>query len=627
MTERTGVTEAILTTLTTWRVHGHIRGIDAALGRTIAELHPETDPVVPLLAAITSRHTADGHVALELRDLQGPGSDDQSPLNWLTAVPLSELTTRLKDHRETAPAGTSPLVFTDGPIPRVYLRRLFCAQEQLRECIAARLAPGTETIDPERIRRHGDILFPQRQPRADWQRIAAALAPLRPLTIITGGPGTGKTTTVLRLLALAGALARDYGDKHPLRIALAAPTGKAAIRMEEAIRLGVELLPPEYRQGIPGDVSTVHRLLGISPRSGGGRYNSENVLPLDLVVVDEASMINLELMTKLFQALPTTARIVLLGDRDQLAAVESGAVLSDLCRTSDSGGYRDETVRLVESLTGETIPEELRDSTGSDLAQGIIVLRESFRFQRTSKIALLAAAIRDGESERVAQVLDDPGGMNGETSEVRVVAAPKEPHAVVRRAALQGYAHYLAAIRDGEQPDPARCYHAFASFRILSPMRRGPWGTETINREMEAHLPGAGSSWYHGRPVSVTRNDYPTGLMNGDTGITLATDDRLTVYFPDGASGLMKGYPVTTLPPVETAFCLTVHKSQGSEFDDLLLVIPDQPSPVITRELLYTAVTRARNGVTIVEGSREVLLSGVRNPFRRGSALSEGWSG
>ncbi|NDG42068.1 MAG: exodeoxyribonuclease V subunit alpha, partial [Betaproteobacteria bacterium] len=458
----------------------------------------------------------------------------------------------------------------------------------------------------------------------DWQRVATALALRQRLTVISGGPGTGKTTTVVNLLACLIAQNPDC------RIALAAPTGKAAARMTEAIRSRSAHLPPAIRDRLPADSFTIHRLLGVRP--DGFIHHAGKRLAIDALVVDEASMLDLALATQLLEAVPETARIILLGDKDQLSAVEAGAVFSDLSADPTlSDDCRNDIAPLCGIHAAQIVsPEAIRSSALRNTATW---LRRNFRFAADSSIARLAADINGARPTRaIASLTRGAGGGGGGDGSVRWLddgaAAPGQ--ATLDRM-LQAYDPYLEAVRRDPQ-DASAITEAFGKFRVLCAVHEGPRGVVSLNEQMARHarealaaVPQAQRTdprdpWYLGRPVMVLRNDHVLKLFNGDIGISLPNDQgELMVYFADVTGGLRAVAPVR-LPVHQTAFAMTVHKSQGSEFDEVLVLLPAQRSRVVSRELLYTAVTRARHRVSIC-ASAEVLTAAIQSPTRRQAGL------
>ncbi|WKE66222.1 exodeoxyribonuclease V subunit alpha [Gallaecimonas kandeliae] len=622
--------------LDAWVERGWLRRLDRALGRFLGELLPGADPRVLLAACLCSHQLGRGHICLDLAatlaDPDGalslpPEGDFGEELPalpsallaglsldaWLAALAASPLV-------DQGP-GEQPLVLGGG---RLYLRRYWQYEQQLAGQIRARLAQRLAL--PSDLGPRLDALFPAGK-GPDWQRIACALAVRGNFTVITGGPGTGKTTTVVRLLGLLQQLAMDGGQK--LRIQLAAPTGKAAARLTESIggALAQLAVPQAVRAAIPTQVSTVHRLLGSIPGSRHFRHDAASPLHLDLLVVDEASMVDLELMAQLLDALPGQARLILLGDKDQLASVEAGAVLGDLCEGAEAGGYDAETLAWLAPLAGADLGDF--GSAGTALAQHRAMLRQSHRFGEHSGIGQLARAVNAGEPDQVRAVL---AAGYGDLARLDLT----KPQALARLVVSghnggQGHGHYLEVLRQHPKDDKdawaKAVLAAFASFQLLSALRKGPWGVEGLNALAAEALHGAGlipatQGWYQGRPVLVSRNDYHLGLMNGDIGICLELEGALRVAFlmPDGS---VKWVLPSRLSDVDSVYAMTVHKSQGSEFAHCALVLPESLNPVLTRELVYTGITRARERFTLVAPVPGLLAAAVERRVLRSSGLRE----
>ncbi|KEZ63211.1 exodeoxyribonuclease V subunit alpha, partial [Pseudomonas amygdali pv. tabaci str. ATCC 11528] len=491
----------------------------------------------------------------------------------------------------------------------------------------------------------------------DWQKLACALATRKGFSIITGGPGTGKTTTVVRLLALLQAPAVQSGQ--PLRIRLAAPTGKAAARLTESISQQVQSLDvsDDVRQKIPSEVTTVHRLLGSRPGTRHFRHHAGNLLPLDVLVVDEASMIDLEMMANLLDALPPHARMVLLGDKDQLASVEAGAVLGDLCRDAEEGFYSPETQAWLETVSGEDLSKgALRqgDAQHHPLAQQVVMLRHSRRFGQGSGIGQLARLVNQQQDQQARALL-----AAGSHDDLFALALKGEQDLKFERLVLdglgrgeqgpQGYRHYLNVLAAERPADDSAlddaCWtrwarsvlSAFDAFQLLCAVRKGPWGVEGLNQRIthalfNAKLIESEQQWYEGRPVLMTHNDYGLGLMNGDIGITLRLPERdgdgkqvLRVAFPrnDGSDGVRFVLP-SRLNEVETVYAMTVHKSQGSEFAHTALILPEALNPVLTKELIYTGITRAKHWFSLIEPRHGIFEEALRRKVKRLSGLMLG---
>jgi exodeoxyribonuclease V alpha subunit len=538
---------------------------------------------------------------------------------------------------------------------RLYLARYWRFEQDLAAALARRSTTWAPGVDRDRLAADLRRLFPAAPSGPDWQRVAAALAVLRNLTVISGGPGTGKTRTVAAILAL---LAGQSGGRAP-RVGLAAPTGKAAARLAQSIRRVRAELPLDEaeRAALPEEAATLHRLLGVVPGRSGFRHDAGNPLHLDALVVDEASMVDLPLMARTVAALPAHARLVLLGDRDQLASVEAGAVLADICGPASHPGYSADVAGALQQVTGFEVPTATQGPAAA-VADALVVLRRSYRFGEASGIGALAARVNAGDAAGALELLASAGPRGSPCSppgpgEVvapapadpeRGASAPSEsgrrpdlqfrPVLEAERATLVGrevVPHFRALF---EASGPGAALTALGRFRVLCALREGPWGVGALNALIERGLERSGlvpreRPWYPGRPVMVTRNDYALGLFNGDVGVLWPDPEaggQVRAFFEVPGGGLRR-VPPARLPPHETVFAMTVHKSQGSELDEVLLVLPDRPSPVLTRELLYTAVTRARQRVQ-VWGNEAVLVAAVQARVRRASGLREAlWGG
>lgn len=664
---------ALLALLKRWTDAGWIRDLDLALAATLHQRCPTTPAPALLAAALASQQAGRGHLLLDLKTtLERPlavmpmreieAEEAQKQADSLSAVLEGLSPKQWADFLASSPvaggcSGAEPLVL-DGQ--RVYLRRYWRHEQTITGHIESRLS-APMARDAARLGALLNQLFPPKAHRpdgAEWQKLACALAARARFAVITGGPGTGKTTTVIRLLALLQALALESAEARPLRIRLAAPTGKAAGRLNASIAAQVgELDLSELagggtvRAAIPTTVTTLHRLLGARPDTRAFAYHRLRPLPLDLVVVDEASMIDVEMMAALLEALPPQAGLVLLGDKDQLASVEAGAVLGSLCSRASRGHYTPATRDWLGQVTGERISDLLVDGQGRPLDQAVGMLRHSHRFASDSGIGELARAINTGDTQRTHDTLNDAAF----TDLARVTLTGPDTTALLRLAceghatdSAPGYRNYLDVLRAERPADDAgreeldawasAILAAHAGFQLLCALRRGPWGVMQLNQRIEADLakrglitlpePGMGQ-WYEGRPVLVTGNDYGLRLMNGDIGIALRVPvtpgqpengKRLRVAFPD-EQGAIRWVLPSRLRHCETVYAMTVHKSQGSEFRHAALVLPDAANPVVTRELVYTAVTRAARHFTLLLPSPAVLDTAVSRPTERASGL------
>lgn len=519
-----------------------------------------------LLTCYTSASTRQGVVAARLP----------------TVISTSELADLLASPVLGQAHDYTPLVIENGYI---WLNRYWQYEQHLAENIAARLNLSL-TLDPIALQTTLDAWFPADP--TDLQRQAVEQAASLPFLIISGGPGTGKTTTVTRLLCLL----IEHFKIDPQRIKLAAPTGKAAMRMQEAIRQAkVNLqIPTELADLIPEQGSTLHRLLGYIPGKVGFRHHVHYPLPADVVIVDEASMIDISLMSHLFDAVRPDARLILLGDRDQLASVETGSIFRDLCSAEHH----------------------------HQLDKHIVVLEKSWRFDASGGIGQLAKAVRDQHEEQILELLhESPSGVTWDPS----------PH--ISPWYLQRvWQDYLVGVKTWNQ-DPSQLpalFAAFNQFRLLTPLRKGSLGTDQLNQRISYSLRKAlpnrfQGAWFAGRPVMITENDYRQNLFNGDIGLTLVdANSQLRVWFPESNGGFRAFAPVR-LPAHETAWAMTIHKSQGSEFEQVLLVLPeDAETQILGRELLYTGITRARRQIDLM-GQETVILAAVRRSLAATSCL------
>lgn len=557
--------------LRTFNEAGVIDSSDVVVAQRLTALAKDTDERVALAVAFVVRAVRAGSVCVALADVEQHTAIADLPWppagEWLAAVAASPLT-----------VDPTVLHLDDGLL---YLDRYWIEECRVAEDVLA-LAGARRSGSVPDINR----LFPDSFAE---QRGAAQLALSRALTVLTGGPGTGKTTTVARLLALLAEQA-ELDGKPRLRIALAAPTGKAAARLLEAVQLEVDALANADRERLPAlAATTLHRLLGSRPdTSSRFRHNRENRLPHDVIVVDETSMVSLTMMARLLEAVRPDSRLLLVGDPDQLASVEAGAVLAD----------------LVEGLTAVV------DSP-------VATLVTPHRFGES--IGALADAIRDGDADAAVRVL----AAGGEHIEWVDVHQPAEvlrkvlvPHALrLREAAVLGDAD--AALKTLEQ------------HRLLCAHRRGSYGVAYWNRQVERWLSEQTdmplwADWYVGRPVLVTANDYGLGLYNGDTGVAVLRDGGLRAAMATSAGPVQ--FATGRLADVETMHAMTIHKSQGSQAVEITVLLPPTDSRLLTRELLYTAVTRAREKVRLV-GSADQLRAAVTRRAIRATGLSRRLAG
>jgi exodeoxyribonuclease V alpha subunit len=552
-------------------------------------------------AALASRAFNERNICVELKDHAG------REIESLGTAP--DIETWRKELLGSGVAGggndIAPLIL-DGA-GRLYLMRYFRYEQTLAQKIKS-LAAQSVHYDTARLRNGLEVLFPDKPEEPDWQKVASITAVTRGFSVITGGPGTGKTSTVARILALL--LEQD----PMLKITLAAPTGKAAKRLGEAVTEALDKLDCDegVRKAIPTEAQTLHRLIGFGNDPARIRYNENKPLNADIAIVDEASMVSLPLMSRLAAAMKKGSRLILLGDKDQLSSVDAGFVLGDICDTGGIHQYSKEFSRLVEGLAGYKL-----SSGESSLQDSIVELRKNYRFSLNSGIGRLSSSINDG-GFATEDLKNDDG----------VVFRPTPGISGIRQAlaktAIEHFTPYLAAKDIGER------LGLFNSFRVLCALREGPYGVYNINAVIESILASAGlltprGKYYDMMPVMITRNDYTLRLFNGDIGIVAKRPDNMLEAWFAQASGnaqLLRNIPVTRLPENEPVFAMTVHKSQGSEFDHVLLILPEKDSEVLTKELLYTGITRARKTLEIW-AHPDILKSASARPTRRTSGLRD----
>jgi len=769
-----------LATLDHWSDQGWLRRLDSAMARFVAGQDAAASHVLLMATALLTHLEGRGHACLPLASLvrqpqallAWPAAAQSAwqtvwpglPAalgDWVQALLASPLVRDARagltaGHTLPAPAGDRPapanlaeaqpdrgqplVLGGTATTPLLYLRRYAGYETEVAQAIHA----ATQTplaVDEAQARHWLARLFDMPASPAtqvDWQQVACALALRGRLTVITGGPGTGKTYTAARLLALLLAM---HPSPDTLKVALAAPTGKAAARLRQAIdqslqdlqaRLGNALDLAAFTQRM-GQAKTVHALLGARPDTRQFKHHRTHPLDLDVLIVDETSMVNLELMAALLQALPLTARLVVLGDKDQLASVEAGAVLGDLCAQAEQPRYRPDTLAYLQRTCGQHLPSARPDSLhaagdadaaagarggadtaghhlppGADhlpaLAQQTVMLRHSRRFG--SAIGQLAQAVNAGDA-RAAQALLAARNTTPGVADAGIIwrAAPDQASpATVLALAVQGreqapasYADYLTLVQQGpsafaaparaelptgqlaldfgapdadgtpspgsqggspvsaavnsqgHRDDPHTAWvkavlRAFDRFRILCAVHDGPWGDRALNQGVQRALAQAGllqpaGEWFVGRPVMVTRNDAALGVFNGDVGVVLpsarsgagradgaggaasagGSGGALRAWFLDGDA--LRSVSVSRLAHVDTAFAMTVHKSQGSEFAHTVLVMAPGAGGVMTRELVYTGITRARTHFSLVEGEPGLLATAIRQRVVRASGL------
>ena len=551
------------------------------LGRFLGSLAVKNGPLVQSVVEALVQAEAEGHACV-------------------SSGPPAERAALLESGVAGAPGAALPLII-DGE--RAYLRRIFLSEGAVAQALKMRLGAASASIDATALGEFLKRCGLGGGEGVDWQAVAVVAGLVRPLLVVSGGPGTGKTRTAAVLVA---AIQRFQPN---LRIALAAPTGKAAARLGDSISATLKQLGLDGTELLQS--STLHRLLGASADGKRFRHGPTNPLPADVVLVDEASMVDLALMSRLVEALRPEARLVLLGDKDQLASVEAGYVLGDLSEAAGLNRFSEEFAGLIRSAAGVVL------TPTADAFDAAVELQRNHRFAQGSSIPAVSGLVRAGDSAGALAMLVDAGDRSVVWRATLSVAAFEEDLTEAFERAIKP--RWMATT-------PVEALEALGRFQILCAIKGGPFGRDAVNEAMERFLEAEGlrkrgQTWYRGRPVMVTANASRQNLFNGDLGV--AWEDpagALQVWFT-GPEGVRAISPAR-LPAHETAFAMTVHKSQGSEFDEVMLVLPPVDTPVCTRELVYTGITRARSKVVLVSG-QAVLSVAINQGSHRSSGLKE----
>ncbi len=686
--------QALLTLLSQWQQAGWLSQLDVAFARFLwqnaeaksADASTQINSTTLLLAALVSQQVAAGHVCLPLGRLltsplvlapkafRGDSAFVDSlanPADLLAGLTLSDVVEALRqsgvvleaDHL-SSPDTLLPLVLHRQAL---YLYRYWSYEQtiatDLRQLMFGKALTVAASVE---LRQYLEELFPSvalpsASPadsnafgRVNWQKLACANTLRSQFSIITGGPGTGKTFTVVRLLALLQRLQlATHGS--PLLIKLAAPTGKAAARLKESIQgalASLNSLPDTWLPAISqisADSSTLHKLLGVQAASRQFKQHRAKPLALDVLIVDEASMVDIELMQALLAALPPTARLILLGDKDQLASVEAGAVLGQLCEGAEGGGYQSASFNYLQQFSDSPLPKALLQPDGPMHLQHVVMLRESRRFTAQSGIGALARVVNQADISALTPLFHDGCyqdlqllAVQGQTAESLVPMSWQDTLIpALKQLCQQGFAGYWQAIQarpvagcTPEQMDSwARTVlKAYQGFQLLTPVREGPFGVKGLNELVQnslSFLPAAKAShdrgWYEGRPVMITANDYNLNLRNGDVGMVLISpiDGQKRAVFIDSDDRVRWILP-SRLTEVETVFAMTVHKSQGSEFSHTVMILPERDNSVLSRELIYTGITRAAKQLTLVVPNWSVLVNAITRKTVRAGGLRLG---
>ncbi|MEA3358629.1 MAG: exodeoxyribonuclease V subunit alpha [Thermodesulfobacteriota bacterium] len=602
---------------------GLLSWLDIHFSKFIERIEGRDNPELFLAAALVSSFTRQGNVCLNLSDIGGKRLLNEGDGSSPAICPRLDVWVKSlrKCNVVGKPGEYKPLVLDDSH--RLYLFRYWDYQHKLANFIKECVKADEAHVDISHLRDGLERLFPEETTgEINWQRIAAFTALTKRFCVISGGPGTGKTTTVVKILSLI----QEQEIPNKKRISIAAPTGKAAARLQEIIKLSREKLDCStiIKESIPEKAVTIHRLLRTIPNSPYFRYDSRNPLPVDVLIVDEASMVDMALMTKLVLALPQHAKLILLGDKDQLASVEAGAALGDICDTGAIHYFSKNFSLALKDTTGYDIEIDKEIDDTSNISDSIVQLRKNYRFGSHSGIYRLSMAVNNGDSDEAVKLL-----MSGDFEDIswQKLPVPNTIPRPMKENIIQGYGKYLRS------KDTFKALHMFDNFRILCALRNGPYGVHAINLLVEKTLKGKNlinlnEKWYSGRPIMITKNDYNLQLFNGDVGLVLPdpdTEGDLRVFFQRAEGNLKKFYHLS-LPENETVYAMTVHKSQGSEFERVLLILPDVESPVMTRELIYTGITRAKKSIEIW-GDEGIFRRAISQCINRSSGLrDELWS-
>jgi len=602
---------------------GMLTDIDIHFAKFITDLNKKDDPDIFLAAALVSNATGNGDAYLDLAsvaekplfvDLKGEGTVKGPKLSgWSKKLSQSPVVGRPGDFR--------PLILDKKN--RLYLYRYWEYERKLSESIINRSREDIIGQDLILLKDGLKRLFPQNTHNdINWQMVAAYIAVFKKLCVISGGPGTGKTFTMAKILALLLEL-----SKKKLNILLAAPTGKAVARIAESIKHAKKTLNCRHDviELIPSKAYTIHRMLKTISGSPYFYHNHENQLNADVVVVDEASMVDLALMSKLLSAVPIDARLILIGDKDQLASVETGFVLGDICDRDYVNAFSGQFCKEFEKLAEQKIDlsnKEHKKVPG--LYDCMVVLKKNYRFAGSSGIEELSRAVNRGDADKSLSLIKN----SHDQIVWENILQAHDLHRFLAQRVIKDYSDYL------NTDDPYSALEHFKRFKILCAVKIGSFGVNAVNRFIEQVLSKEGliepynltsDPWYRGRPILITRNDYNLELFNGDIGITLpvpgSNSKELYVYFSGNSSELRRFLPYR-LPEHETVFAMTVHKSQGSEFENVLFILPNRDYPVLSRELFYTGITRARKNVWIW-GTEEVLKATISRKNERGSGLKD----
>lgn len=617
-----------------------LRPLDLRFAQMLVE---DENPILLFVFAYLSSQTGAGHVCLPLNIIQKNQLFDgrQEVLAqeiWQKmGEPSAKKIIEALTHSHCVNQGNedppSPIILDNGLL---YLQRMWSYEEKVAQFF--RQEHSVVDLDENALIKVLNQLFPTtpKNQETNWQKVAASVAITSPISIISGGPGTGKTTTVAKILA---AFVMLTSNEKPI-IQLVAPTGKAAARLTESLGKALKqlALSEEEDKWMPKQAQTIHRLLGAQPESQQVRYHKDNPLQLDILVVDEASMVDLPMMARLIDALPPQCHVIFLGDKDQLASVEAGAVLGDICRFADDG-LSQKRFEQIDYLTQGELSKSadaisVSNTPVSVVSDSLCLLRKSYRFGSDSGIGQLAFAVNQGQTKtaltllKKAEISPQQMEMALDTQDVNFIPLESdENYLLMIQDAAQAYRQYLLLVAEKASPDII--LNAFNQYRLLCALREGSFGVSGLNDKIEMLLhrqrlirrpTNSYQSDYIGRPIMIQRNDSTLGLFNGDIGIMLNNDEGEMKAFFQLPNGELKAIQPSRLPQHETAYVMTVHKSQGSEFTHTALVLPEKFSPVVSRELLYTALTRAKQKLSLYASDYMVKMA-IQTRIQRRSGL------
>ncbi|PKF58125.1 exodeoxyribonuclease V subunit alpha [Alteromonadales bacterium alter-6D02] len=631
----------ILTILSKLVADNKIRALDYQFARFIAQ--HDANPWVLLASALTSYQSGLGHVCVDTSRLSRQpifGLLDREVALYFADFPLASNWPQqlLEQLSASAVQGTNaPLTVVK---QRIYLQRYWQFEQQ----ICAFLTQRAVHFNPQAIRPLLESLFKPSND-IDWQQVAVAIASAQQFSVISGGPGTGKTTTVTKLLALLVQMhqqqrqqqnqqqSQHQSQDKGLKIELVAPTGKAAARLTESISGAIDKLDvdDDIKALIPSAASTIHRLLGVIPKRTAFKHNQDNPLHVDVLIVDEASMIDISLMAALFCAIAPHTKVILLGDKDQLASVEAGAVFADICQGLVNGqpNYDQAMRQWLAEQTSFAIEQNTSAQQTTPLSNSLALLQKSYRFDANSGIGALAKAVNHSDIGALQSVWQQ--GFN----DIELYPLNEQSPQAIVQMAVNGYEDYLRAAKTVQtEQDVEQVLALFNQFQLLTPLRGGQYGLEQLNQRIEQRLKNFNlidsrqGVWYIGRPVMISSNDHAQQLFNGDIGIVLPDIDtpvgepnKGRVYFKM-ADGNIKSFLPSRLPSHDTVYAMTIHKSQGSEFDHVLMALPEQWSGLLTKELIYTGITRAKKRVDLFT-PLAVLTKATRSQTVRDSGLAD----